>query len=133
MALLAYLMPVSQAASWAALYAYGTPSAPFVASFYLLWAVKNRLMGPLWSDLGVFTFGAVYAAFKFSSSPWVKAAPAMLVALQFAAVAVKAVPAPSEKVATRLKKPTQWAVIFKIYLLVSTVYWLTVAVMLARE
>jgi hypothetical protein len=58
----AALMLGSQAASWVGLGVAGLPVVVPVTVFYWLWAVKNRLVGPLWSDLGVVTFGLVLAS-----------------------------------------------------------------------
>ena len=58
----AALMLGSQAASWVGLGVAGLPAVVPVTVFYWLWAVKNRLVGPLWSDLGVVTFGLVLAS-----------------------------------------------------------------------
>jgi hypothetical protein len=52
----------SQAASWVGLGVAGLPAVVPVAVFYWLWALKNRLLGPLRSDLGVATFGLVLAS-----------------------------------------------------------------------
>jgi hypothetical protein len=52
----------SQAASWVGLGVAGLPAVVPVAVFYWLWAVKNLLVDPLWSDLGVVTFGLVLAS-----------------------------------------------------------------------
>mmetsp|Transcript_24516 Transcript_24516/g.39292 ORF Transcript_24516/g.39292 Transcript_24516/m.39292 type:complete len:176 (+) Transcript_24516:52-579(+) len=60
--LLTYLLPASQVACWC-LFAWNVSTGytihAWVAGsccFYWLWAVKNRIAGPLRSDLGVFSF-----------------------------------------------------------------------------
>merc|ERR1712048_1217085 len=53
-------MPVSQVGCWVALgltHAREVHWWVFASSlFYWLWAIKNRVVGPLWTDLAVFTF-----------------------------------------------------------------------------
>merc|ERR1712232_1090190 len=59
---LTYVLPASQLACWVlfGLSVWSDCSVHwwvfFACAFYWSWAVKNRIFGPLWKDLGVFTF-----------------------------------------------------------------------------
>ena len=113
------LLVVSPVASFLALGAYGTPSVLYTALFFWSWALKNRIVGPLKQDLGVFTFGMVsspanpvrvtlltftgvrtqiMAAELFSPNLVLKGVASLLVSLQFGAVAQRTCKAPAKKV-----------------------------------
>lgn len=57
--LLAALMIGSQLLAWLALTFIGVKTVVYTAAFYWCWALKNILLGPLTTDLGVITFGLV--------------------------------------------------------------------------
>jgi len=67
----ALLMPGVIGVSWLALIMFGTSTVLWTALFFWLWAVKNRVLGPLKEDGGVVTFLAVVITFALGLG-WVR-------------------------------------------------------------
>ena len=121
--LLTSLVPVLQAASWAALLISSLLSVHYVGAFYWAWAVKNIIAGLLKQDLAGLTSAAVAAAEVFSTSSCMQGIPAAILVMQFSTVALKVCPEPAKKVAKAIDKPIWWAQIFGPYLIISAAYW----------
>lgn len=110
--------------------------------FYFLWAVKNRLVGPLKTDMGVvsFGFGAV-GAFFYIYDPTLRLAPLALVltscgfaTLNYILPVIGMLRLPAKdrysKTAIRTKKSLTFARIFFFYCLSNLLFWPTAFVLL---
>ncbi|KAL3898891.1 MAG: hypothetical protein SGPRY_012750, partial [Prymnesium sp.] len=96
--LLAALMIGSQLLAWLALTFIGAKTVVYTAAFYWCWALKNILLGPLTTDLGVITFGLVMAAEVLSPWPVLTGAASLLVGVQFGVVALRCCLSPASQV-----------------------------------
>ena len=72
-------------------------------------------------------FAQIMAAEYAASALMLKGAASLLVSLQFGGVTFMLFGTPAEKVAKKMKKTASWAVVFKIYLAISTLFWAAAA------
>uniref|UniRef100_A0A7S2AYF9 Uncharacterized protein n=1 Tax=Octactis speculum TaxID=3111310 RepID=A0A7S2AYF9_9STRA len=131
-----WLMPISNVAAWVSLIAIivlEQPAMPWlcgVGTFYWLWAWKNRIVGPLKSDAGVFTYlvvlipGLVGTIVGSNLGTEVSGCVgSALLLLQFLGVFWKAKQASYRAVAMKAKKSELWAAIFVFYLGSNVLLW----------
>ena len=142
------LMPGAMSLSFGLLVFKGVSSILPVAAFFWVWSVKNRILGPIKQDAGVFSFMAVILAFSFGYG-WVsslmcpceltvhnalqmKPAACMLPFLNFAVVAKMmvhhgrsgmSVSTPEQIVTKFPGKSLSWAFWFRALVFGGTVYW----------
>ena len=136
-------MPLSVAISVAtiAIWPSNKPGFGFLSivnGIYWLWAVKNRLLGPIWIDGGIVSFlpglivgvGAVASA-ELAAWPWWSAcgiASCLLPAMHFGFAALEFSKLTFQQLADNNSKPLLWAKVFLPFCWCMAAVWLGSAI-----
>merc|ERR1712196_707467 len=122
------------AAPWLLLCVGGTVTVPFLSMVLWLWAIKNRIYGPLTTDLGVFTHALSALAF-LSSYTWLKVVASSVLAMHFGLPALICLQSTAQQISQGIydkfghTRTAEWSSSFRIFLVSFSLYFVVLAVM----